>query len=247
MTLLGGCILRKPLRIPALLAILGIFMATAVPAQASHSWGTYHWGRTSNPFTLKLGDNLTTQWDAYLTEASSDWNKSTVLGTTIVAGSVGNVKRCSPPNGRVEVCNSKYGFNGWLGVAGIFVSGGHITAGYVKLNDSYFNSSTYNKPEWRRLVMCQEIGHTFGLDHQDEAFDNPNLGTCMDYTNSPAGNEHPNQHDYDQLVTIYGSHTDGSDTNAAELQSRVGNSSRSRVVDVDSRGNGSVTWILWAN
>ncbi|MCW2640621.1 MAG: hypothetical protein JWP76_2927, partial [Dactylosporangium sp.] len=62
--------------------------------------------------------------------------------------------------------------------------------------------------------MCQEIAHTFGLDHQDEIFDNPNLGTCMDYTNNPTGppsNEHPNQHDYDQLVTIY-AHLDSSST-----------------------------------
>jgi hypothetical protein len=58
--------------------------------------------------------------------------------------------------------------------------------------------------------MCQEIGHVFGLDHQDEAFDNLNLGTCMDYTNDPDGtiasqpdNQHPNVHDYEQLSTIY--------------------------------------------
>lgn len=52
-------------------------------------------------------------------------------------------------------------------------------------------------------MMCQEIGHTFGLDHQDEIFDNPNLGSCMDYTNNPTGNEHPNAHDFDQLAIIY--------------------------------------------
>ena len=63
--------------------------------------------------------------------------------------------------------------------------------------------------------MCQEIGHDFGLDHQDENFSNPNVGSCMDYTNDPDGgdpygpsNEHPNLHDYDQLETIY-SHADG--------------------------------------
>lgn len=37
----------------------------------------------------------------------------------------------------------------------------------------------------RCLVTCQEVGHTFGLDHRDENFDNGNLGTCMDYTNDP--------------------------------------------------------------
>ena len=68
--------------------------------------------------------------------------------------------------------------------------------------------------------MCQEVGHTFGLDHQDENFNNTNLGTCMDYTNDPSGlagtngtlsNEHPNQHDYDQLATIY-THLDNKTT-----------------------------------
>jgi hypothetical protein len=70
--------------------------------------------------------------------------------------------------------------------------------------------------------MCQEVGHTFGLDHQDEVFGNYNPVTCMDYTNAPAGglvggfnygpsNEDPNQHDYHQLVTIY-SHLDTTNT-----------------------------------
>jgi hypothetical protein len=95
---------------------------------------------------------------------------------------------------------------GWLGVAQIWLSGSHITKGTVKVNDTYFTSATYNTPGWRNLVMCQEVGHTFGLDHQDENFNNTNLGTCMDYTSNPYGppdNEHPDQHDYDELGSIY--------------------------------------------
>jgi hypothetical protein len=30
-----------------------------------------------------------------------------------------------------------------------------------------------------------------------ETFDNPILGTCMDYTSDPTTNQHPNRHDYD--------------------------------------------------
>ena len=63
----------------------------------------------------------------------------------------------------------------------------HITQAITKLNDTYFNTAAYNTPAWRRLVTCQEIAHNFGLDHQDEAFDNPNLGLCMDYTSDPGG------------------------------------------------------------
>ena len=60
--------------------------------------------------------------------------------------------------------------------------------------------------------MCQEVGHTFGLAHQDEDFNNGNLDTCMDYTNNPESNQHPNSHDYEQLATIYSHLTDTSTT-----------------------------------
>lgn len=226
---------------------LGLF-AGGLPAAASHSWGNYHWARTANPFTLKLGDNVTSAWDPYLAEARNDWNPSTVLDLTIVAGGAGNVKTCKTTAGRVEVCNAKYGNNGWLGIAGISVSGGHITAAYVKLNDTYFTQATYNKPEWRRLVMCQEVAHAFGLDHQDENFNNGNLGTCMDYTNNPLGppsNEHPNRHDFDQIEAIY-SHLDSTTTVGASVPGpgKKG-SSNVRHDQVDAFGNGTVTWTFY--
>lgn len=205
--------------------LLGLaFAAFPTLTFATHSWGGYHWARTSNPFTLQLGDNLSSTWDPYLATASSDWSKvylpyPHVLNTTIVAGgTTTNPKRCRATSGRVEVCNATYGNTGWLGLAQIWISGLHITQGVTKLNDTYFNTANYNTPGWRHLVMCQEIGHTFGLDHQDTTFDNPNLGTCMDYTNDPAGtlkgqlsNEHPNAHDYEELGIIY-SHLDTTTT-----------------------------------
>lgn len=196
----------------SLLVVVVLLAAVALPLTllASHSWGGYHWARTSNPFTVKLGDNVSSVWDPILRTSSADWSKSTVLDTTIVAGQ--SAKRtCSPTSGRVEVCNGTYGNNGWLGVARIWLSGAHITQGTVRLNDSYFNSPTYNTTAWRNLVSCQEVGHTFGLDHQDENFSNPNLGTCMDYTNNPDSNQHPNTHDYNMLQSIY-SHLDSTAT-----------------------------------
>lgn len=193
---------------------LAVF-AVPISALADHAWGSYHWARTANPFTLKLGDNVSSAWDAYLAEASADWTASRVLSTSVVAGgTLNHPRRCRATSGRVEVCNATYGNNGWLGVAQVWVSGSHITQGTVKLNDTYFNTATYNSPAWRRFVMCQEIGHTFGLDHQDENFSGANLGTCMDYTSDPDGppsNEHPNSHDYEQLEAIY-AHNDSSST-----------------------------------
>ncbi|MCM2268768.1 MAG: hypothetical protein NDJ75_01550 [Thermoanaerobaculia bacterium] len=195
--------------------------AVALPAMllASHSWGGYHWARTSNPFNLKTIDSVTSAWDSYLNTSIADWSQSTVLNLTKVAGDSSSrvTKKCAAPTGQVRVCNNSYGNNGWLGIAGISITGGtHITKGYVKLNDTYYNTSTYNTPAWRNLVMCQEIGHAFGLDHQDENFDNANLGTCMDYTSSPGTNQHPNAHDYQMLEQIY-AHLDSTTTVGASL------------------------------
>ncbi|MDQ3912022.1 MAG: hypothetical protein M3305_09700, partial [Actinomycetota bacterium] len=97
-------------------------------------------------------------------------------------------------------------------MASIWVSGGHIMQGTVKLNDTYFNTTKYNTPAWKNLMMCQEVGRTLGLAHQDENFDNANLGTYTDYTNDPLSNRHPNTHNYQELESIYSAHTDSSNT-----------------------------------
>ena len=203
-----------------LYVVSGVVLAAAAfptTAHANHAWGCYHWARSNNPVHLDIGDNVDSSWDSHLDLAVQDWNQSTVLDLTKVAGGA-RQKNCRPTSGRIEVCNGNYRNNGWLGIAQIWVNGCHITQATTKLNDYYFNQPQYNSPAWRQFVACQEVGHDFGLDHQDETFDNPNLGSCMDYTNDPDGgaggasnndpsNESPNAHDYDQLAAIY-SHLD---------------------------------------
>lgn len=234
----------------------------ALPAHANHSWGSYHWARTANPLTLKLGDNVSSAWDTYLSTASSDWSLSSVLDTNVVVGQ-SNPKNCRPTSGRVEVCNNKYGNNGWLGIAQIWTSSGHITQAVTKLNDTYFNTSTYNTSAWRQFVTCQEIGHVFGLNHQDENFSNLNLGTCMDYTNSPGTNQHPNQHDYDQLETIY-AHQDAANTSSSKVANtsaavdledpsawgtevRTSEDKKTTLFERDlGKGNKIFTFVIWA-
>ena len=245
--------------------------ALALVASASHSWGGYHWARTSNPFIVQLGDNLSSTWHPYLGTTSTDWTLSDVLDTTVVSGR-SDPRRCNPTNGRVEVCNRKYGNTGWLGIASIWISGSHITQGTVKVNDTYFAVGTYNTPAWKTFVMCQEVGHTFGLDHQDEIFGNVNLGTCMDYTSDPDGillgqlsNLHPNAHDYEELDIIY-AHPDAITTlkatvangNHAEINIGDDSSTWGKEVRRDSRGHRSlferdlgggdkvVTFVIWA-
>lgn len=258
---------RFILKLVVLSAIFFVF--SPIKAQADHSWGGYHWARTTNPFTIKLGDNVNSKWDPHLVSADFDWTVSDVLNTDIVDGGTNNTKgrntpkTCTPTLGRGEICNAKYGGTGWLGIASVWVSGMHITQGTVKLNDTYFNTGTYNKPAWRNLVMCQEIGHIFGLDHQDENFGNTPMGTCMDYSNDPLPNQHPNAHDYEMLETLYG-HNDSLTTISQALTNagqnidhedrrtwgrelRTSENKRHSVFERDfGNGNKAFTFVTWA-
>jgi hypothetical protein len=120
------------------------------------------------------------------------------------------------------------------------------------MNDAYLGSGAYHATA-RQHVMCQEIGHDFGLGHQDES--GADLNTCMDYS-SALDNPHPNQHDYEQLEAIYGSHLDGSTTIAAGLAAderakpvRVERSDRlstSTITEEFGDGTRRITHVTWA-
>jgi len=117
------------------------------------------------------------------------------------------------------------------------------------VNDSYFDSTSYDYTA-ERHVMCQEVGHGYGLDHQDES--GADLNTCMDYS-SRLDNPHPNAHDYQQLETIYNSHFDSgsavtfSPTATAPLKvSRSDRIHSTEIVADYGRGFRIVTHITWA-
>jgi hypothetical protein len=237
----------------AAVAILAVG-ALAPVASADHAWGNYHWARTANPFTVPLGDNVTntaySNWDGALGEASVDWTASSVLDSPVVAGTAGNPRRCGAKDGSIQVCNTSYGPNGWLGVATIWTSGSHIVRATAKMNDTYYNGNqtTYDY-DAERHVMCQEVGHGYGLGHQDES--GADLNTCMDYSNA-LDNPHPNSHDYAQLETIYG-HVDATSTvkfspaNASPVAvERSDRISSSTIVEDYGNGYRITTHIFWA-
>ena len=230
----------------AVLAAVAFGLALPSAALASHSWGSYHWARTSNPFTLKLGDNVSGVWDGLLGNVSNDWTAASVLNTTIVAGLGGS--NCKAQYGRVEVCNRTYGFNGWLGLARIWASGSHIYQAVAKVNDSYFNTSTYDNAYAKRHVLCQEVGHTFGLHHQYAV-------TCMNDKQGLFDSAYikPNQHDYDQLAVTY-AHTNDSTTtvSSASAPEGPGKGKPQRLSDelwVEDLGNGVriFTFVVWVD
>ena len=211
-----------------LLAVLTLAIAaggvTATAASAGHAWGGYHWARTANPFTLKVGNNVNANWASQFNTAVSDWDASSVMNLSVGPGTTN--KRCGAVLGTVQVCNGTYGKNGWLGLASISISGGsHITQATAKMNDTYFNTATYNNPNEKLHVMCQEVGHDFGLGHTSE--DGSSQSTCMDYFSNTGANAastlstHPNEHDFFMLESIY-LHQDGSTTIGATVASPAG-------------------------
>ncbi|MBA3299378.1 MAG: hypothetical protein H0U24_04775, partial [Thermoleophilaceae bacterium] len=92
--------MRKIFVVLALTAVSAGVMAA--PAAASHSWGTYHWARTANPFTLKVGNNVGSAWTDQLRTATSDWNSASVMDLETVAGGTTG-RKCRATLGRIEV------------------------------------------------------------------------------------------------------------------------------------------------
>lgn len=233
--------LRKRVR-HSVLALVLVLSVVSV-ASANHPWSTYHWARTTNPFTLPIGDNTTTStWQGTLLAVIADWaggkgsnvdtaidgtacqmGTSTCVPVIVIPQRVTGVagSNCGAVRGTTQVCNKTYGANGWLGLASIWLSGSHIIQGTAKMNDSYLNASggRYNTAYERRHVMCQEVAHTFGLGHQST--NGSSQDTCMDYYSNTGTQWNsslstiPNYHDYEQLASIYSHTTDGGTTVAS--------------------------------
>ena len=196
-------------------AAAAVAALAAGPASADHSWASYHWALSEQNQRFDVLTALSRpHWDSLVSAAVADWDGSDAdaagftdyLNPVRVGDSGMSARKCDPISGKIHVCSDSYGFRGWLGIATVWASGSHIVQATTKLNDSYHDSGAYSSTTWRALVACQEIGHDFGLGHQDEDFNSDVTESCMDYTNIPAGNENPDDHDYEQLQIIYDAH-----------------------------------------
>lgn len=172
---------------------------------SSHQWQGYHWSRPSDgERKVIMRDSTTDGWDGYLGDAIRDWGDSSRFRFTRQQAATSSDERfaCSMPSnyGRVRVCNhADYNLSGFTGLASIRVnSEGHIQRGRVRVKNSAATGD-------RRALLCQEVGHTIGLDHRSST------SSCM-HQNSSAASADPDSHDYDELRNITHSHGGESET-----------------------------------
>lgn len=158
------------------------------------------WDNDNKGLELEIVNALTEDWDTYFDRAVSEWNEASALS---LSTSIANEPDpdCKPIRGLLKVCNKAYGLTGWTGLNQNIREGRYITMSVAKMNESYLSNAVEGEKQY---VMCHEIGHGFGLPHRDERTNNPDLGTCLDYTVRPQNNMSPNEVDFENLKTLYG-------------------------------------------
>ncbi len=179
----------KLLRLPRAIIFgalaIGVLLFGATVASADHAWSNYHF--PSYNLTPTVVDDTSSPLYK-VTEAVAEWSGlPTNINPTLTTASKGDIT--------VKEAFSPF----WLGQARIFIDGGHITKGEVKLNTRLLNSYGLAAADH---VLCQEIGHVLGLDH------NRNGDTCMNDQATLGLYTSPNDHDEDQLNIIYDGHPD---------------------------------------
>lgn len=171
--------------------------APATTATGLHSWSTYHWPTPRAPAVFDKTKG--TYWAVAAHVA--DW---ATLGTPMQP-----TMTTRRADADVTVTDGRS--TQWLGLAQISLDAdGHITSGKVTLNTAILSTDPRFGPEASAHVLCQELGHIWGLNHNRSALD-----TCMNdcataateaewlaCLNHPDGTT-PNAHDVEQLLIIY--------------------------------------------
>lgn len=165
------------------------FLAAAVAALALGSAaGATHWlgvkWHGAPPVTVKVDTSTITDQGllSVFSIAEANWSVSSVID--MVPGSSGSRLIVATVDTRCPYACTEYkarnGYFSWVKV--------HVNPALLAYNEATVQAA-----------VCQELGHSLGLDHQ---FD---LSSCMGSTvGSTSSSDVPNQHDYDELLLIYG-------------------------------------------
>lgn len=185
-----------------------IFGSKSSSSEFQDHWdgGAIEWESDGNGLSLTLINSLTNDWDSSFVAVFNDWNSAPALSLSARMKKY-DTDPCGHRNQQLRVCNGDYGATGWKGLNEVVFytaeSNGknYIVSSVATMNEYYLAGKSDVE---RQYVMCHEIGHGFGLDHRDEIMDNPDLGSCMDYTRNYSKNLRPDEVDFQDLSNLYG-------------------------------------------
>ena len=154
--------------------------------------------------TLQVLNNLESgsNWNEFFETAIQDWDNGDPDAVTLyIRESTQYDPDCRAVRKAMKVCNGNYGPTDWRGVNQILLQDEYIITSLAKMNDYYLDGTNNAQKQY---TMCHELGHGLGLGHTDENFHNMDLGNCMDYTERPQNNMHPDDSNWSTLERLYG-------------------------------------------
>lgn len=166
-------------------AIAGLLYANVQAASASrlpHNWWAWHWDKSTIYVAVW-------SYQSQARAAIRDWNDMTDLRLPELSSHT-----------NISVWGANYGATGWGGLASIesYSWDWHcwwwckIDHAHARFNSYYSGWNSW----WARGVFCQEVGHTFGLDHN-------NSGGCMGLGYYAGSSNRPSSHDVSDVNSKY--------------------------------------------
>jgi hypothetical protein len=178
--------------------------SVAFSQNALHAWSTYHWA----------SDNLTPS--VFDKTRSSELTGETALSVAHWASLATPIQPQMSSRRQAPVTVVEGFSNDWLGLAQIWIEDGHIVKGKVSMNTTFLLGDPRFTFEATVHVLCQELGHIWGLGHNRDELDTC-MNDCLTATteaewlaclNHPDGVD-TNAHDVEQLLLAYDGHDDG--------------------------------------